>query len=285
MEQHGRQGAPRIFARYVAIGDSSTEGLDDPDGRGGYHGWANRLAAHLAAAQAPPLLYANLGIRGRSTRRIRDEQLGPALAMRPDLVTLFSGTNDVVALRFDADTVAHDVEHMQRTLIGGGAAVLGFTLPDLSRFTPLARPIAGRIRSLNHALRRASASSGAILVDFAAHSVGSDPRLWSPDRLHANSDGHARIAAALAGALGLPTDDSWAIPLPALPPRPWGTAIAAEVRWGYHYFLPWVWRHLRGRSSGDGRGPKRPTLTPVPSPLRGEGDGWLRETVQGGIWP
>ena len=55
----------REFTRYVAIGDSSTEGLDDPDGTGGYHGWANRLAARVAAARKSPLLYANLAIRGR----------------------------------------------------------------------------------------------------------------------------------------------------------------------------------------------------------------------------
>jgi lysophospholipase L1-like esterase len=61
---------PRFFARYVAIGDSSTEGLDDPDGRGGYRGWADRLAQRVAQAQPSPLLYANLAIRGRTTREI-----------------------------------------------------------------------------------------------------------------------------------------------------------------------------------------------------------------------
>ena len=80
---------------------------------------------------------------------------------------------------------------------------------------PLARPLAGRVRALNDALRSAASSSGAILVDFARHPVGSDPRLWSEDRIHANSAGHARIAAALAWALGLPgTDQSWSQPLP-----------------------------------------------------------------------
>jgi lysophospholipase L1-like esterase len=62
----------RVFTRYVAIGDSSTEGLDDPDGHGGYRGWANRLAARVASAQSSPLLYANLAIRGRNTRQTRD---------------------------------------------------------------------------------------------------------------------------------------------------------------------------------------------------------------------
>lgn len=259
--------SPRVFARYVAIGDSSTEGLDDPDGRGGYHGWANRLAARVAAAQPSPLLYANLAIRGRSTQRIREEQLEAAVEMQPDLVTLFSGTNDVVRPRFDADAVARDVELMQRTLIESGATVLGFTLPDLSIVLPIARPIAGRVRALNDALRHASASSGAILVDFAKHAVGSDPRLWSADRLHANSTGHERIAAALAWALNLPdTDETWSHPLPTEWRRPLGDALLAEIRWQRDYFLPWAWRHMRGRSSGDDRGPKRPILSAVEVP-------------------
>lgn len=253
-----------MFERYVAIGDSSTEGLDDPDGQGGYRGWANRLAAMIAAAQPSPLLYANLAIRGRSTRRIREEQLEPAVALRPDLVTLFCGTNDVVAFRFDAGAVARDVEHMQRTLIAGGATVVGFTLPDLSTVLPLARPIAARVRALNDALRSAATASGAILVDFAKHPVGSDPRLWSPDRIHANAAGHARIAAALAWAIGLPgTDESWSDPLPAAPPRSWSEKLAAEIQWGQEYFAPWAWHQLWGRSSGDGRGAKRPDLAPV----------------------
>jgi lysophospholipase L1-like esterase len=257
-------GQGRTFARYVAIGDSSTEGLDDPDGRGGYRGWANRLAARVAAAQGSPLLYANLAIRGRSTRRIREEQLEPALALRPDLVTLFTGTNDVVGRRFDPDVVGRDVELMQRTLVESGATVLGFTLPDLSIVLPIARPIAWRVNALNDALRHASAASGAILVDFAKHSVGSDPRLWSDDRLHANAAGHERIAAALAHALGLPdTDASWSQPLPTEWTRSLAAAILAEIRWQRDHFVPWIWRHLRGRSSGDGRGPKQPSFVEV----------------------
>jgi lysophospholipase L1-like esterase len=255
---------PRVFARYVAIGDSSTEGLDDPDGRGGYRGWANRLAARVASAQSSPLLYANLAVRGRNTRQIRDEQLEPALAMRPDLVTLFAGVNDVTSRRFDADAVGGDAEYMQRRLIEMGTTVIGFTLPDLSLVMPITRLFSGRVHALNEALRRASASSGAILVDVAKHSVGSDPRLWSVDRLHANSVGHERIAAALAWGLGLSgTDDSWSHPLPTPWSPSWVASIRAELRWQRDYFLPWLWRHARGRSSGDNRGPKLPALTKV----------------------
>ena len=254
---------PRRFERYVAIGDSSTEGLDDPDGRGGYRGWANRLAERVAATQGS-LLYANLGIRGRRTRQILEEQLDRAAAMRPDLATLFSGTNDVIARRFDCEAVARDIERMQRTLIGGGATLLTFTLPDLGPVLPLARRLAPRVLALNAALREVSARTGAILVDFAAHPVASDSRLWSDDRLHANALGHERIASALAHALGLPgTDAAWAEALPERPAPRFGERFSAEIDWGRRHLLPWAWRHLWGKSSGDGRVPKRPELTAV----------------------
>ena len=64
--------------------------------------------------------------------------------MRPDLATVFSGTNDVMGIRFDRDAVAHDMEAIQRALIAGGATVLTFTLPDLTPVMPIARGIAPR---------------------------------------------------------------------------------------------------------------------------------------------
>ena len=254
---------PKRFERYVAIGDSSTEGIDDPDGNGGYRGWSQRLAERIAGIQGT-LLYANLAIRGRTTRQIRDQQLERAVAMRPDLATVFSGTNDVVGRRFDADSVARDMEDMQRALIEGGATVLTFTLPDLTPIMPIARWIAPRIRALNEALRGASAHTGAILLDFAAYPVGSDPRLWSEDRIHANATGHARIADALAHALGLPgTDDSWQRPLPPLTPKTGWEWFAAEMTWTRRYLLPWTRGGSRARFRDEPREPKQPSLRPV----------------------
>ncbi|HEX4952157.1 MAG TPA: SGNH/GDSL hydrolase family protein [Thermoanaerobaculia bacterium] len=255
--------SPPPFHRYVAIGDSSTEGLIDPDGVGGYRGWANRLAERIATVQGG-LLYANLGIRGRRTRQILDLQLPRALALEPDLVTLFCGTNDVIGRRFEAAVVAADVEAMQRALVRAGATVLTFTLPDLAPVMPLAKRLAPRVRELNDALRATAAATGALLVDFEAFPIASDPRLWHEDRLHANALGHERIAAALAQALGLPgADGTWAEPLPALPAPTRVERLAAELAWMRRYLLPWLWRHFRGRSTGDGLAAKRPDLAPV----------------------
>lgn len=254
----------RLYQRYVAIGDSTTEGMDDPDGKGGYRGWANRLAEKLAALQGS-VLYANLGIRGRITKQIRAEQLAPAVAMRPDLATVVAGMNDLMRPSFDAEDIGADVEAMQRAFVEQGAVVLTFTLPDLRPIMPLARLLGDRRERLNDALRRACERSGARIVDLAAYAVGSDPRLWSDDRLHANSEGHARIAEALAYVAGLPgSTTSWMDALPEAPPPQFGDAFRAEVAWARNHFLPWLWRHMRGKSSGDGRAAKRPQLTPFP---------------------
>jgi lysophospholipase L1-like esterase len=253
------------FNRYVALGDSSTEGIDDPCESGaGYRGWSQRLAERINTAQGGGLLYANLAVRGLTTAQVRARQLAAALALRPDLATVFCGTNDVTAPRFDPARVAADIEHMQGTLVAGGATVLSFTLPDLTPLMPLARLIAPRIAALNAALARASRNSGAILVDFAAYPVATDARLWSEDRIHANSAGHARIAEALAHALGLPgSDERWRLPFPT-PLRPIRRErCAAELRWVRRHLLPWLWAGVLGRSSADGRSPKRPVLTPV----------------------
>ena len=69
----------------VALGDSFTEGVGDPDPQrpNGVRGWADRVAEVLAARTAD-FGYANLAIRGRKLPQVLAEQLEPALALRPD---------------------------------------------------------------------------------------------------------------------------------------------------------------------------------------------------------
>jgi lysophospholipase L1-like esterase len=251
------------YRRYVAVGDSTTEGLDDPDGSGGYRGWADRLAEHVARA-FPGLDYANLAVRGRLTHEIAAEQLPVALSLKPDLATCIAGMNDLIRPRFDARDVVARIEAMHEALIAGGATVLTFTLPAPGPGMPLARLIAPRVSRFNRLLRASTRRTGALLLDLGAVPVASDPRLWSDDRLHANSAGHERIARGLAHTLGLPgVDGSWASPLPPLDPTPLRTALRADLGWARTHLGPWVMRHIRGESSGDDVSAKRPLPLPV----------------------
>ncbi|MFC8269274.1 SGNH/GDSL hydrolase family protein [Streptomyces cinereoruber] len=250
------------FLRYVALGDSQTEGVGDGDDVGGLRGWADRLA-ELLARDRPGTLYANLAVRGRLAGQVRVEQLAPALALRPDLATVVAGFNDLLRPGFDADATAGHLEEMFAALTGQGARVATLTFPDVGRITPLARPLVPRVQALNARVREVSGRYGVVVVETGHHPVVTDPRLWSPDRLHAGPLGHARIAAAVAEALGLPgADDAWTRPLPP-PDVPLPAGLRAELRWAGSFLGPWLGRRLRGRSSGDGRGAKRPELLPV----------------------
>ena len=254
------------FARYVALGDSTTEGLDDPDGAGGFRGWANRLAEQLARAYGS-IEYANLAVRAKTAGQIREEQLGPALALAPDLATVVAGMNDLIGFSFDASVVAGEVAAMQRALVAAGCHVVTVTIPDLSHrlaVGPFSRLLANRTRALNAALREVTRDNRAQLVDLGAYELARDPRLWSRDRLHLNAEGHARNAAALAYALEVPgSDESWAAPLPAASPPRLTARLAEDLAWGRDYFAPWAMRRLRGTTLGDGRSAKLPTYVTV----------------------
>ena len=239
----------------------------DVDLGGHLVGWSFRLAGRIAAAQ-DGLLYANLAVRGATTRDLMEQQLDRALAMRPDLATVFSGTNDVLRARFDAAAFAADVLRLQSELRRAGATVLTFTLPDLAALVPLARFVSPRIRAMNDAVRAACATTGTRLVDFATVPIATDPRLWNADRIHANSMGHARIAEALAEALGLPgSDRSWREPLATRPRLGLLGSAAGQLGWCLRFLLPWsVAALLPGRPARRSEG-RRPRLAPFDDTL------------------
>jgi lysophospholipase L1-like esterase len=251
------------FRRYVALGDSTTEGLEDPYPDGSYRGWADRLA-ELIAASSPDLGYANLAIRGRKLPQIRAEQLEPALALEPDLASVLGGLNDILRRDVDLPARAADLDAIVAALRETGAAVVVVTYPDPTAVISIAADrIRTRVDAFNASIRKIAADRGAVLVDLD-RDVVAHPALWCEDRLHASSRGHARIAGAAATALGVPVPDGvWNESLPEHRPRPRPLRIAGDAAWMGRHLAPWVLRRVRGRSSGDGREPKRPTLAPV----------------------
>jgi lysophospholipase L1-like esterase len=271
----GESTAP-VFRRFVAIGDSTTEGLNDPTPTGGYVGWADRLAARLAERN-PGLEYANLAVRGRQASEVRAEQFGAALALRPDLVSIIAGVNDLLRPRSDPAEVTGHLDAMFAAAVASGATVLTITQPDPVSVNRVARPIRGRLLIYNEGIRACARRYGLILVDFARIPEATHPLFWSVDRLHLNTLGHTRMAATVAAALGLPAVPGVpgvgaaagsADPLPPVPVLGRRAALTQDAVWLRRYFAPWVWRHLLGHSSGDGVVAKRPILGPIGVPSR-----------------
>jgi lysophospholipase L1-like esterase len=249
---------------FVAIGDSFTEGLHDPDPGGGFRGWADRVAGALAARQ-PGFRYANLAIRGKRLGQVVAEQVPRAVELAPDLVSLAAGGNDILS-GADVDALAALFEPAVATLQAAGCRVLIFTGFD-PRMFPVIRLLRGRIAAYNMHLRGIADDYGCDLVDLWSMRELRDARAWSPDRLHLTTEGHRRVALRACEVLGVPAAGDWRAPLlPAPGPTDrarWLAARRQDARWARQYAAPWLRRRLGGTSSGDGRPPKRPDLLPV----------------------
>lgn len=247
---------------YVAVGDSFTEGLDDPYPDGTFRGWADLVAARLAADAPEGLGYANLAVRGRLFPAVVDEQVPVALAMKPDLISFAAGGNDVLRRNFDAPALVERFDRVVGDLRATGADVVLFRFADVMARLPGQRLIAPRVALLNVAVGETAERHGATLVDLFADDEFHNPALWSVDRLHLAPAGHRRVAARVLDALGVDAEPDWL----AAPERPkpvrWLSARAADAQWAARHLAPWVKRRLTGRSSGDTVVPKRPSLQP-----------------------
>jgi lysophospholipase L1-like esterase len=282
----------QVAPSFVALGDSFTEGLNDPAPGGGFRGWADRLAG-LLAAEYPGLRYANLAVRGKLLREIVAEQIPAAAAMSPGLVSLAGGGNDMLRPGADPDTLAELFDVAVARLHQAGSQVLIFTGSDPVGI-PVLRLLRGKIAAYNMHLRAIADARDCYLVDLWSMRFLRDMSAWSADRLHLSPESHQRVALRAAEVLGIPGTGDWRVPAdgadsgavetavktlagagtetgvlarPGVARAAWAAARREDARWAREYLLPWVNRRLRGNSSGDGLPAKRPSLQPVtPTP-------------------
>jgi lysophospholipase L1-like esterase len=282
---------PQVAPSFVALGDSFTEGLNDPAPGGGFRGWADRLAV-LLAAEYPGLRYANLAVRGKLLREIVAEQVPAAAAMSPGLVSLAGGGNDMLRPGADPDTLAELFDVAVARLRQAGSQVLIFTGSDPVGI-PVLRLLRGRIAAYNMHLRAIADARDCYLVDLWSMRFLRDMSAWSADRLHLSPESHQRVALRAAEVLGIHGAGDWRAPAggagsgeagaaetavktlagagtetgvlarPGVARAAWVAARREDARWAREYLLPWVNRRLHGASSGDGLPAKRPSLQPV----------------------
>lgn len=251
--------------RYVALGDSFTEGVGDELDDGTVRGWADLVAEAWADSEGTPIAYANLAIRGKLVQPIVDEQLERALALKPTHLSFNGGGNDMLRPRADVNRIVDAFRHVIRRCDDQGVRLIVLSGANPSGQLPFGRVVQ----------RRGDLLSGAVLdllesrPDVARalnwpDAVLSQPPFWSADRLHMNTRGHHRVAARVLETLGTTVPQGWwMLPEQAVASAPKGAAYYRQ------HVGPWVRRRLTGRSSGDGREPKFgggwSTVTPRPA--------------------
>jgi lysophospholipase L1-like esterase len=261
----------RDWRRFVALGDSFTEGLMDdvsPDGR--HRGWADRVAVALgerAQAQGRSgIEYANLAVRGRLVRQVIAEQVPAAVALGPDLASIAVGVNDTLRARYALDPLATALENGVRELRENGSDVLLFAFGDPARRSRAMAPVRERIRGFNSAVRAIAEHYDCYLVSFWEVAAYDDERLWDEDWLHLSPAGHALAARTALEALGV-GDEAWRTPEVPGPRPPLAVRASANVHWTTRHLAPWLARRIRGESSGDAVQPKHPAWVTVPGQL------------------
>lgn len=257
----GSEEQPHPWRRYVALGDSFTEGVGDPEPRssGGLRGWADRLAEELAAG-CQDFAYANLAVRGRLLEQILSEQVGPALALEPDLITMSAGGNDMVFHGTDPDKLAGRLEAGVRALTASGATTVVFTGPDWGS-TPVLGRNRAKVAVFNENVHAIASRYGAVTADLWSLRQLREPRMWDPDRLHLSPLGHHAVALVVLDALGV---KHTLLPLQPmdLPASSWRQARAEDLLWAQKYLIPLAMRQIKPRPRML-RQPKRPGAEPV----------------------
>ncbi len=246
--------------RYVAVGDSFTEGVGDELGDGSVRGWADLVAGGLAAATGEPVAYANLAVRGRLLQPIVTGQVPAALALdpAPTLLTFNGGGNDLMRPGVDARRLLELTEQAVRQVADAGVHLVLISGADPSDRLPFGRTVRRRAAELTDALEELAARHGVTFVNVFADTEIRRAPYWSPDRLHLGPAGHRRVASLVLAALGHDVAAAAVDPAPDAPRR-----VLAEARYYREHVLPWVSRHLRGRSSGDARSGKHEGWVPV----------------------
>lgn len=256
------------FTRLITCGDSFTEGMSDEIVNGQYRGWADRIA-DVMAKEVSGFTYANLAVRGKLVHQVVADQIPAALKFitgKETLVTFHAGANDVLRPNYKSEIVLPLYAKAVREIASTGATVLLFTvLESTGAKGKTAEVWAIRFGKFNENVRTVAAEVGAIVADANEEGRLSDRRFLAKDRLHLNEMGHKRVAQGLLEKLDLPFDTNWKNPLPPQEDVLRSKKVAEDLHWFVTFMAPWIWRRLRGKSSGDGRSSKHsaPLLWPV----------------------
>ena len=250
------------FRKYVALGDSLTEGLGD-DGFSKNRkdkGWADRLANLLACEAAnagQSFSYANLAIRGQNTLSILTCQLELALDMKPDLVTIMTGANDLRSLNERLPSMVALMRGAISRLQAIGTKVVLISLAQPAHLD-FAKSFVQRSKVWAQTLQELASELDVELVNVNQMAVFSSLQYWSGDLVHYSARGHIKITNAVAEQLKLEVRD-YSEPMAGLEKL----SVLHMIKWSIVDVLPFIGRQIRGVNAGTGMEPKELNLREV----------------------
>ncbi|HDR4567526.1 MULTISPECIES: SGNH/GDSL hydrolase family protein [Bacillus cereus group] len=190
-----------MWKRFVAIGDSFTEGIGDEVEGIALKSWVD----HFVQLSVNDIEYANFAKRGLVTKEIRSQQLEKALAFKPDLVSLIAGANDVLKGRWNHYAYKEDMKCMIDTLSKTGADIMIANLPDFTVRLPFStekkQVLKEQLLEANEVILSLSREHQLHHIDFWNHQLVNDNTLWSKDFIHPNSKGYVKVAELIFSSL------------------------------------------------------------------------------------
>jgi lysophospholipase L1-like esterase len=234
---------------------------------GNYRGWADRVADVLAK-QNSEFQYANFAIRGKLVRQVLDEQVPqvlPFIEGPQTLVSFHAGANDALRPNFDRNIVRTAYVKAVTQLVQTGATIVLFTVLEKNGNGGKASAMwEHRMSTFNKIVREVADKFNLLVMDASMDPQSANPNLLAFDRLHLNTTGHYRVAHAVLEKIGAPFDHGWRESVIKSQQKPLVLRKALTLLWFLTFALPWIWRRIRGRSSGDGRSGKYTSLTSWP---------------------
>ena len=186
---------------YVALGDSTVEGIGASSDARNY---VAQIHTRLRAVY-PRAAVINLGRGGATSADVLNDQLDRAILMKPNLVTLSVGPNDITG-RVPVTDYEDNVATIFRRLTGQiNAVIVVNLLPDLAA-TPRFRrsetesAVAELTVEFNAALERQAHRYGVEVVDLykpSQYELPRRPELVASDGYHPSDLGYARWAELL----------------------------------------------------------------------------------------
>ena len=199
--------APPRTGAYAALGASETYGIGATPNTDGY--------AYLVAKSLHARHFVDVGIPGTTVADGYDAELTNALAIRPQLCTVFFGVNDIRA-GVSRSAFTQNLHDLVATLRQARCRVLIIGIPDLAHVPAVAHSnigdLGGIVTSWNNGMREVARQTGSSFLDLRQFSaeLAFHPEYIAADGLHPSNAGHARLAQVVAAAVR--QDGLWKTP-------------------------------------------------------------------------